>query len=46
MKSVYFLDFIASDPICVPFIYTATLTDGVTAIDSTLFVFDGSNKEL
>ena len=44
MKSVFFLDFTASDPICAPFTYTATQTDGVTAIDSTLFVFDGSTK--
>ena len=46
MKSIIFTDFTPTMAECIPFTYTATQTDGITPIDSTLFTFVAASREI
>ena len=46
MKSIIFADFTPTIVNCAPFTYTATQINGITPIDSTLFTFFPSSREI
>ena len=46
MKSIVFTAFTPTIVECVPFTYTATKIDGITPIDSTLFTFLATSREI